>query len=41
MESAGTLQLARLSAQTKCKNDVAGICEEVYANCTKPIFEEF
>ncbi|WP_376779674.1 DUF4189 domain-containing protein [Diaphorobacter nitroreducens] len=39
--SAGTLHLARLSAQTKCKNDVAGICEEVYANCTKPIFEEF
>jgi len=39
--SAGTLQLARMSAQTKCKNDVSGICEEVYANCTKPIFEEF
>lgn len=30
-----------MSAQTKCKNDVSGICGEVYANCTKPIFKEF
>ncbi|HAL23834.1 MAG TPA: hypothetical protein DCP40_14080 [Stenotrophomonas sp.] len=34
-------ELARLAAQTQCKNDVPGPCEEVYANCTKPIFEEF
>ncbi|AWH31253.1 MULTISPECIES: DUF4189 domain-containing protein [Stenotrophomonas] len=32
---------ARFSAQAHCKNDGPGPCEEIYANCTKPIFEEF
>ncbi|AWH31252.1 MULTISPECIES: DUF4189 domain-containing protein [unclassified Stenotrophomonas maltophilia group] len=34
-------ELARFSAQAHCKNDGPGPCEQIYANCTKPIFEEF
>lgn len=37
----GTPKFARMFAESRCKNDVEGPCEEVYANCTKPIFEEF
>ncbi|WP_313204295.1 DUF4189 domain-containing protein [Stenotrophomonas sp.] len=37
----GTPEFARMYAQSVCKNSVPGPCDEVYANCTKPIFEEF
>ncbi|WP_369039083.1 DUF4189 domain-containing protein [Stenotrophomonas maltophilia] len=36
-----TPERALFVAQLTCKNDQPGKCVEFYANCTKPIFEEF
>ncbi|WP_332250441.1 DUF4189 domain-containing protein [Stenotrophomonas maltophilia] len=36
-----TPERALFVAQLMCRNDQPGKCVEFYANCTKPIFEEF
>lgn len=36
-----TPERALFAARLMCRNDQQGECVEFYANCTKPIFEEF
>ncbi|WP_329848348.1 DUF4189 domain-containing protein [Stenotrophomonas hibiscicola] len=36
-----TPERAKFNAQAMCKNDQPGYCEEIYSDCSKPIFDEF